>query len=211
MADLPIQLGAAAVLAASLGASVYLTQDVSSSVGRNGLAYTDAAEEGSPNEVSIGIALGAFRGIFVNMLWLRAQAAKDQGNYYEAMDLSKAITKLQPRFPRVWAFHAWNMAYNISVTTNTAPERWQWVNNGIRLMREEGIPANPKDLLLHKEISWIFLHKIQGFMDDANLYYKRQLAEEWTIVLGPPRPADSKKPMLGNAQPSRRSMTRCFT
>lgn len=195
--DTPIQLAAAAALAGALASSVFVTQDVSSSVGRNGLAYTDAAEEGAPTEVAVGIALGAFRGVFVNFLWLRAQAAKDRGDYFEAMDLSKAITKLQPRFPRVWAFHAWNMAYNISVTTNTAEERWQWVNNGIRLHREQGIPANPKDLLLHREISWIFLHKIQGFMDDANLYYKRQFAREWTIVLGPPRPADPTKPLLG--------------
>ncbi|MGD9689988.1 MAG: hypothetical protein AB7K52_10085 [Phycisphaerales bacterium] len=195
--DTPVQLGAALVLVGSLGASVVLTQQIASSVGRHGLAYTDRAEEGAPEEVAIGIALGAFRGMFVNMLWMRAQAAKDRGDYYEAMDLAKAITKLQPRFPRVWAFHAWNMAYNISVTTHTAEERWQWVNNGIRLHREQAIPANPKDLLLHRELSWIFLHKIQGFMDDANLYYKRALAEEWTIVLGPPRPADPTKANLG--------------
>jgi hypothetical protein len=182
--DNTVQLAAAGILVASLGASVYLTQDVAGSVGRNGLVYTDSAEEGTPKEVALGIAMGAFRGLFVNMLWLRAQKAKDQGNYYEAMDLAKAITKLQPRFPRVWAFHAWNMSYNISVTTNTPTERWQWVNNGIRLIREQGIPANPNDLLIHRELAWIFLHKIQGFMDDAHPFYKRTLADEWTA--GPP-------------------------
>jgi hypothetical protein len=69
----------------------------------------------------LGIAMGAFRGIFVNWLWMRANDLKEQGKYYEAVDLAKTITRLQPRFPRVWAFHAWNLAYNISVATNTPP------------------------------------------------------------------------------------------
>jgi hypothetical protein len=78
------------------------------------------------------------------------------------------------------------MAYNISVATHTFPERWRWVQAGIALLRDEGIPTNPNDLLLHKELAYLFLHKIQGYMDDANGYYKRQLAVEWQVNLGPP-------------------------
>jgi len=78
------------------------------------------------------------------------------------------------------------MAYNISVLTQTPEERWQWVQAGIRLLRDEWIPANPNNMLLHKELAWIYLHKIQGYTDDANNYYKRRLAEQWTIVLGEP-------------------------
>ena len=41
---------------------------------------------------------------------------------------------------------------------------------------------------LHRELAWIFNHKVQGFMDDANRYYKKQLAREWHMLLGePPR------------------------
>jgi hypothetical protein len=140
--------------------------------------------------VAAGIAMGAFRGLFVNILWIRANQMKEDGRFYEAMDLARAITKLQPRFPQVWVFHAWNMAYNISVATQTPVERWQWVKAGIDLLRLQGIPANPNDLLLHKELAWIFLHKVGGYMDDANVYYKRQLAAEWTEVLGPPPTPD---------------------
>ncbi|MBL8762517.1 MAG: hypothetical protein JNL50_14580 [Phycisphaerae bacterium] len=164
------------------GASIAVT----SSASRGKLVWTDSAEENDPPQVALGIAMGAFRGLFVNVLWIRANSLKEAGKYYEARDLSSAITKLQPRFPRVWVFHAWNLAYNISVTTQTREERWNWVNQGIQLLRDEGIPANPNDMLLHKELAWIFLHKIQGYTDDANGYYKRRIAEEWTWVLGPP-------------------------
>lgn len=175
-----------------LGASITLaglvSTRISASAGRNQLVYTDRAEEGMTREEAIGVAVGAFRGVVVNYLWIRANELKQAGKYYEAVDLARSITRLQPRFPRVWAFHAWNLAYNISVQTQTQEERWQWVNAGIRLLRDEAIPKNPNDMLLHRELAWTLLHKVQGMMDDANGHYKRQFAREWSIVLGtPPR------------------------
>jgi len=188
--DTVIQLIAGLACVICFAASGVLATALTSSAGEHKLVYADRAEESDPPQVGLGIAMGAFRGVFVNFLWIRANELKEQGRYYEAIDLASAITKLQPRFPRVWAFHAWNMAYNISVATQTVEERWQWVEAGIRLLRDEGIPANPNDMLLHKELAWIYLHKISGWTDDANRYYKRKVAGEWTVVLGPPPPPD---------------------
>lgn len=183
-----VQVCAVGVLIACLVSSQAITTVLAASAGRHRLVFSDSAEEGDPPEVALGIAIGAFRGLFVNMLWMRANERKNEGRYYDAVDLARTITRLQPRFPRVWAFHAWNLAYNISVATNTQGERWNWVNQGIRLLREEGIPKNPNELLLYKELAWLFLHKVQGVMDDANGYYKRRFAEEWTAVMGAPPP-----------------------
>ena len=175
------------LLVCLVGSGLVATQ-VSAEAGRAQLTYTDNATEGDPPEVAAGIAMGAFRGLFVNYLWMRADRLKQEGKFHEAYELSAAITRLQPRFPRVWSFHAWNMAYNISVATSTREERWQWVKAGIELLRQEGIPKNPNDVQLHRELAWIFNHKVQGFMDDANRYYKKQLAREWHMLLGePPR------------------------
>ncbi|MBX3376331.1 MAG: hypothetical protein KF678_04940 [Phycisphaeraceae bacterium] len=190
--DTLVQLIAGVVLLVCLSASVALSVGLSSSSGRHRLTYTDVAEEGQPPEVSLGIAMGAFRGLFVNMLWIRANNLKEEGRFYESMDLARIITRLQPRYPQVWVFHAWNMAYNISVQTHTNSERWLWVKAGINLLRDHGLRANPNDLLIHKELGWIFLHKIGGYMDEANLYYKKQLALEWSFLLGPPPPPDPR-------------------
>lgn len=192
--DRMVQVVSAFVMLVCLTVSGALSMELAASVGRHRLAYTERAEDGDPPEVALGIAMGAFRGLFVNMLWIRANTLKEAGRYYEAIELSGAITRLQPRFPAVWAFHSWNMAYNISVTTNTADERWQWVQAGVHLLRDKGIPANPNAMLLHKELAWIYLHKIQGYTDDANNHYKRANAAEWTAVLGdPPRPDPSDR------------------
>lgn len=173
----------ACMLAALIGSGYFGTQ-ITASSGRHGLSYTDTAEENDPPMVALGVAMGALRGVFVNYLWIRATQKKEDGQYYEAVELADWITRLQPRLPAVWTFHAWNMAYNISVTTHTPEERWGWVNAGIRLLRNRGIRANPNDMHMHKELAWIFLHKVAGFTDDSNQYYKRQFAYEWHNILG---------------------------
>ncbi|MEM1185775.1 MAG: hypothetical protein AAGI53_12345 [Planctomycetota bacterium] len=176
-----------------LAVSAALSGIIASSVGRNELGYAETATSSDPPEVAAGIAMGAFRGLFVNFLWIRANDLKQEGKFHESVELAKAITKLQPRFPRVWAFHAWNLAYNISVATQTPEERYNWVMAGINLLREEGIPANPNDLTLHRELAWIYLHKIGGYTDDSNQYYRRKVAQEWTSILGePPRPSGDR-------------------
>lgn len=196
--DTFIQIIAGVVIVVCLLLTAGVSSALTNSAGRHQLTYADTFEEGDPPEVALGIAMGAFRGIFVNFLWFRANEMKEKGQYYEAMELARAITKLQPHFPQVWVFHAWNMAYNISVATQTPAERWQWVQAGIRLLRNEGLRANPNSLLIHKELAWIFLHKIAGITDDANGYYKRKMAEEWTIVLGePPRKSPKDRSLQG--------------
>lgn len=187
------QLVALLACLAFLGVSGLVSADLTASAGRYKLSYTEQSEAGDPPQVALGIAMGAFRGLFVNMLWIRANELKEEGKYHEAVDLARAITRLQPRFPQVWAFHAWNMAYNISVTTNTPQERWDWVSQGIDLLRSEGVVHNPTDMVIHKELAWLFLHKVQAFADDAHWYYKLQLATEWHELLGPPPPPEPGK------------------
>ena len=88
------------VMLVSIGGSGALNVAIAASQGRHDLTYTDKAEDGAPIEVTLGVAMGAFRGIFVNVLWLRANNAKEEGRFYESIELARSITKLQPRLPR---------------------------------------------------------------------------------------------------------------
>lgn len=156
------------------------------------LRYTDVSIEGAPPIVALGTAIGALRGIIVDYLWIKTNIQKEKGQFYEAMADASLITKLQPRFSDVWSFQGHNMAYNISVMTETPRERWGWVRAGIDLVRDEGIRYNPNDLILYKDLAFWFAHKIDGVSDDAHLYYKREFAREWQFLLGVP-PASLEK------------------
>ena len=71
------------------------------------------------------VALGGFRCIIADVMWVRASRLQEEGKYFELVQLADWITKLEPRFPEVWAFQAWNMTYNISVLFTTPEDRWR--------------------------------------------------------------------------------------
>lgn len=142
--------------------------------------------KGLPPDIALLGKLGTFRALAIDWAFIRADRLKEEGKHYEAYVLHETICKLAPRFPKVWVHAAWNMAYNISVTQYTPEARWQWVNNGIAVLRDKGIMYNPKSVSLYKELSWIYWHKIGDFLDDEHLNYKKALAVEMERVLGPP-------------------------
>ncbi len=148
------------------------------------LTATVVVENAPPVVAFTTLALGSFRGIVADMLWLRLQRKQEEGSYFEMVQLASWITKLQPRFTGATAYLAWNMAYNISVTFNSPEDRWRWVQRGIELIRDEALLYNPSDPTLFKELGWIYQHKLGQEMDDANLYYKWQLARQMMEVFG---------------------------
>ena len=163
------QFVAAGVAAISMTTGGVMLPSIIDDAERSTLRYSNNAVEGAPDWVNtLGMSIGALRGLMVDYLWIKINRMKDAGLFYEVMADAELITKLQPRFSQVWVFHAHNMAYNISVATNTLEERWEWVNAGIRLLREKGLVANPDDMVLHKELSFFFGHKIDGNSDDAH-------------------------------------------
>jgi len=150
------------------------------------LIINEPLENAPPSLAFATVAMGAFRGLVVDVLWMRAEKLKEAGQFFDARQLAEWITTLQPRFGSVWVFQAWNMAYNISVTIpETQPDqRWHWVKNGYELLRDKGIYSNPRDIQLYHELARIFQHKIGGVSDNVHKYYKLQMALEMKPLLG---------------------------
>lgn len=141
----------------------------------------------APPEYAFWIqAFGSFRGLVTNYAFIRAEEAKRAGRYFDAMQLASWICKLQPRFPSVWEFQSWNMAWNISVTTYTPEERWNWVYNGAKLIRDEGLRYNPRAVNLYRQLAWIFVNKMSESTDEYHMTYKRNWTWRMHLVLGPP-------------------------
>ena len=151
------------------------------------LISSDTLENAPPSLAFATVAMGAFRGLIVDVLWMRADNLKMKGQFFDAKQLAEWITILQPRFAAVWEFRAWNMAYNISaaIPATQPHQRWRWVRNGYELLRDEGIPLNPGRISLYRNIALIFQHKIGGVTDDVHKYYKIQLAKAMEPLLGP--------------------------
>ncbi|MCL4786631.1 MAG: hypothetical protein KJ070_07525 [Verrucomicrobia bacterium] len=149
-----------------------------------GLTRVPPLENAPPVLAFTTVALGGFRGLIANALWIRASDLQDQDKFFEMMQLADWITKLEPHFVQVWLVQAWNMAYNISVKFKDLEDRWRWVRRGIELLRDDGLRFNPNALLIYRELAWFFQHKMGQNLDDAHMIYKQQWANEMAEVFG---------------------------
>jgi hypothetical protein len=178
-------------LAAVLLAGVFRVQE---SLNRDrdalGLTRVQPLENAPPVLAFTTVALGGFRGLISNILWIRASDLQDNDKYFEMAQLADWITKLEPHFVQVWLVQAWNMAYNISVKFKDFSDRWRWVGRGLELLRDDGLRYNPNETLIYRELAWFFQHKLGANMDDANMYYKQEWANEMAQVF------DKKTPNL---------------
>lgn len=155
---------------------------------RLGLTRVEVLENAPPILAFTTVALGGFRGLISNVLWIRANDLQDAGKFFEMAQLADWITKLEPHYVQVWLNQAWNMSYNISVKFKDYPDRWRWVKRGIELLRDDGLRYNPNEILIFRELAWHFQHKMGQTLDDAHMYYKQQWANEMAEVFGKKKP-----------------------
>jgi hypothetical protein len=170
--------------AALLAGSGRVQQSLNRDRDRLGLTRASALTGAPPLLAFTTVALGGFRGLISNYLWIRANDLQLDDKFFEAAQLADWITALEPHFTQVWLFQAWNMAYNISVKFKDFPDRWRWVERGIELLRDDGLRYNPNDVLMYRELAWFFQHKMGQNLDDANAYYKSQWAREMAPFFG---------------------------
>ena len=152
-----------------------------------GLTRIAPLENAPPVLAFTTVALGGFRGLIANALWIRMSDLQEADKYFEMVQLADWITTLQPHFSTVWIHQAWNMAYNISIKFKDPNERWLWVLRGIELLRDRGLLYNPKEALIYRELAWFYQHKIGANLDDGHDFYKHMVAEEMDKALGSSR------------------------
>lgn len=153
-----------------------------------GLTRVAPLENAPPVLAFTTVALGGFRGLIANALWIRATEMQENDKFFEMAQLADWITKLEPHFVQVWTVQAWNMSYNISVKFKDFDDRWRWVQRGIALLRDEGLKYNPNETLIYRELAWHFQHKMGANLDDANMVYKQEWLKEMSEVFGKKEP-----------------------
>ena len=169
---------------ALLFANVFVQRGIASIVKENKLVDEDSVAEGTSPTVAFSMmALGGFRGLIADILWIRASDLQQKGRYYELVQLSDWILKLQPKSAAAAAHMGWNMAYNVSVACKRPEDRWFWVRTGIRHM-QKAVDLNPNDPSVYSELAWIYQHKLGNVLDDAHQFYKRTMARELLSIYG---------------------------
>lgn len=148
-----------------------------------------------PGEFAGTMLLGGFRGLACDLLWMRANSAKDRGRYYESVALAKTIVHIQPRFEQIWEYLAWDMAYNIAAEVEDPAGKWSWFLAGLEV-NHQGIERNPQSERLVRHLAWMFHHKGDTFRKEIE-------KTDFTTLLNPlferinrDLPADQRIPLL---------------
>jgi hypothetical protein len=117
------------------------------------------------------VLLAGFRGLAVDILWVRSLDLIERHQWFELSALYKLISKLQPNFPSVWVFNSWNLSHNISVHWDSKEDKWRWFKAGIDFAKE-GLAKNPDSPELLFWLGSLYYQRIYRYVDLAHPEYK---------------------------------------
>ncbi len=133
------------MLAAAVLASAMPMQDRLDSMRQSmDLSIGEGVSKDYPELKLLEALPGGLRAVLIDYLWIRSEKLKQKGKYFDLVQLANMICTLEARFPGVWGYHAWNLAYNVSVEKHTPAERWYWINAGIQLPARQGVEVQPQ-------------------------------------------------------------------
>jgi len=124
-----------------------------------------------PAEMINMLVAGGFRGLAVDLLWVRVDQYNHHGQWYKLLPLFRMITFLQPNFILAWSVGGWHMAFNLYYSGKSPEEKSKWLQAGIRFLKE-GIQNNPDRYELYFELGWTYYFKVNDY-PSAIRYLKR--------------------------------------
>lgn len=162
-----------------------------------GTSAGEAIAAVQPGEFAGTLMLGGFRGLACDLMWLRADRAKESGRLYESVALSQAIVRVQPRFEQIWEYLAWDQAYNLANETEDPDAKWGWFLAGLTT-NAQGCLRNPDSDRLLRHLAWMFHHR-------GDVFRERVRSARWAALVNPVLaaanarlPESQRLPLLGD-------------
>jgi len=103
-------------------------------------------------------ALGGFRTVAADLLWLRMERVWDSGNWFALLPLLDAVTQLDPHFVLAWKVYGWHCAYNLNAESETVVDRKYWLDRGLEIL-QRAVDVNPKSWEMVFELGWTYFDR----------------------------------------------------
>ncbi len=139
---------------------------------RTQLVDEDVLPTQLPLAAASSAALGGFRGIAVDILWIQADSMITKKQFYQLATYYELISALQPNFPAVWEFNIWNLAFNIEAEWGRPEEKWEWIKKGIEFGKK-GLEFNKDSPSLNTWVGWLYFKKV-----NSDPYFVKKLREQ---------------------------------
>ncbi|MBX3096696.1 MAG: hypothetical protein KF812_07530 [Fimbriimonadaceae bacterium] len=120
-------------------------------------------------------AVAGFREMIAGILWVRADAYFNEGNYDAILPMIRVVTYLDPKQIDVYATGMWHIAYNFTDSESRADRR----NIPIAVaFGKEGAKNNPHTYELFYETGWLWYHRIQDDFPNAVYWFDEAAKRE---------------------------------
>lgn len=132
-------------------------------------------------QVGFVAALGGFRAILADFLFIQAYAAWERTEWGRVLFLFRQVTTLQPHVPLFWDTAAWHMAWNASaaaINDQSQPRlalRLKAQREYFALGKdflERGIENNPRDPKLYESLARLYREKYNDHARASEFYRK---------------------------------------
>jgi len=116
-------------------------------------------------------ALGGFRPVAADMLWLKLERLWDGGDWSKLPALLETVTQLDPYFLLAWQVYGWHCAYNLHAESETMVDKRYWLAKGIEVL-ERGVEANPNTWEILFELGWTLFDRAHENWRAAEYFWK---------------------------------------
>jgi tetratricopeptide (TPR) repeat protein len=117
-------------------------------------------------------ALAGFRELVAGILWVRADAFFDEGNFDAILPIIRLVTILDPHQIDVYATGMWHIAYNFTDEGSRSDRRY--IPSAVAL-GVEGAKNNPQTYELFYETGWLYYHKIEDDFDQSVKWFEQAM------------------------------------
>jgi hypothetical protein len=90
----------------------------------------------APGEVAVGVFLGGFRAVVLDILWVRLFDHWQEGDYLGVPPLAEMISTADPRSEMAWVVTSWTLAVQLPAFEPDQDLAWSWVRQGLLHLRE---------------------------------------------------------------------------
>lgn len=122
----------------------------------------------SPDQLLISLA--GFREMIAGILWVRADAFFDSGNYDAILPIIRLVTILDPHQIDVFATGMWHLGYNFTDEEQRSDRRY--IPSALALGKE-GCRQNPETYEMFFETGWMWYHKIDDDYGNAVKWFEK--------------------------------------
>jgi tetratricopeptide (TPR) repeat protein len=114
-------------------------------------------------------ALGGFRTVAADILWMKVDNLWDGGSWQYIPTLLESVVQLDPHFILAWRVYGWHLAYNLNAESKTLIDRRYWLDRGVEVLRR-AVDVNPKAWEPRFELGWTLFDRAHRYPEAAGIF-----------------------------------------